>query len=185
MTYYHGTTHKGLSALVPLNTKGTTLHKSTVYFTDIPVLAALYVWNKPFKWMTYTFSTEEVPICTEWFPWQFAYFYRGVSGMIYSSDSVLIEPTHMQSIFTADKPTAVEPYRNITDAYETILEYEESGLLILRRYETLSEKDMNDICDKVKLSIQKEKLLSRNDEKAAFVKEMFPDIWERAVKEAQ
>lgn len=183
--YYHGTTTIGLSTLIPREISGTTLHKPTVYFTDEPALAALYIWNKPFKYMTYQFSPDEITVYEEWFPNQLEYFYEGVSGVIYYSESPLIKPTHMQKVFTADENVEVIPYKTVADAYETICEYEKSGHLIIRRYESLTTDELLYIENQILTDIRRNKLLSHNDEKVIFVRETFLDIWEKAEKEAR
>ena len=110
---------------------------------------------------------------------------EGVSGAIYYTESPLINPTHMQKVFTADKNVEVIPHKTVADAYGTICEYEKSGQLIIRRYESLTADELINIKNNILTDIRRSKLLSRNDEKSIFVKETFPDIWKKAEKEAQ
>ncbi|MDD4493337.1 MAG: hypothetical protein PHV32_03150 [Eubacteriales bacterium] len=183
MTYYHGTKVTGLFELVPINSPDTTLHKPTIYFTDSPVFAIFYIWNKPFKWMTYTFSDNGTPIYTEWFLNQLEYFYKSVSGVIYSTESSTIMPTHMQKVFISDTAVKVDEYRYIPDVYETILEFEKANQIIIKRYETLTEAELQQIEKQIISAIHKEKLLSRDIPKTDFVKMMFPVAWEKSKEE--
>ena len=86
MIAYHGSIVQGLSVLKPFANPVSNLDYAAVYLTLYKPLAAIYIWNKPYKWMNYGFADDGLPIYTESFPNALKEFYKDVSGAIYTCD---------------------------------------------------------------------------------------------------
>ena len=81
--YYHGTIVKNLSELKPFASPHSNLKYPCVYLSANKAMAAIYIWNKPFKWMSFHVQDDGIPVITESFPNHIHEFYNGVSGCIY------------------------------------------------------------------------------------------------------
>lgn len=133
--------------------------------------------------MTYDFCDDGRLIYTEWFEGQLEYFYKGVSGAIYSAEHPSITPTHMQKVFVSEVAVEVNKYQIVPNSYDAICQYERENQLIIRRYKTLSADNLKQIERDVISAIHKEKLISRDIPKTEFIKIIFPSAWEKAMKE--
>ena len=150
-----------------------------VYMTTNPVIAALYTVHpveKPFSWYPYGFSGT-TPVYTEYYPDALRDIYGGKIGYIYHSrcavELSLENPTPIGCALVSRKPVLV-------DVHEALLEYERAGKLIVRRYETLSEKQKA-FAEKMLLEeIHKHKLKEKDCDYSRFLMKRFAQIWEKA-----
>ena len=184
MIAYHGSTVQGLSVLKPFANPTSNLDYAAVYLTSYKPLAAIYIWNKPYKWMNYGFADDGVPIYTESFPNALREFYEGVSGAIYTCGGDFeYDPNAKIKIAVVSKnDVTVKETDTIQDCYSRILEYEKQGLLHINRYETLTEQKIESEHRMILNAIKHFNLLQGIHPMAPFVKEKFPDIWEEARK---
>jgi len=181
--YFHGSNVPNLTVLRPqVSEHGMPL----VYLTTNPVIAALYTVHpveKPYSWYPYGFSGT-TPVYTEYYPDALRDIYGGKMGYIYHSrcevELSLDNPTAIGCALVSRKPILVDGYTAVTDVYESLLEYERAGKLIVRRYETLSEKQKA-FAEKMLLEeIQKHKLKEKDCDYSRFLQARFAEVWEKA-----
>ena len=182
MSAYHGSIVQGLSVLKLFANPVSNLDYAAVYLTSYKPLAAIYIWNKPYKWMNYGFADDGLPIYTESFPNALKEFYKDVSGAIYTcDDNFEYDPkTKIKIAVVSRNEVAIKETDIIPDCYSRILEYEEQGLLHINRYEALTEQKKESEHRMILSAIKHHKLLRGSHPMAPFVKEKFPDIWEEA-----
>ena len=182
MIAYHGSIVQGLTTLKPFANPVSNLDYAAVYLTTYKPLAAIYIWNKAYKWMNYGFAEDGVPVYTESFPSALKEFYGGVAGSIYTCDGDFVyNPNVRIKIAVVSKNDVVVKDTDVVqNCYARILEYEEQGLLHINRYETLSEQKREAEHRMILSTIKQYKLLQGSHPMAPFVKEKFPEIWEEA-----
>lgn len=182
--YFHGSCLPGLHTLKPHALEhGMPL----VYLTTNPVVAALYTVHpveRPYNWYPYGFSGS-IPVYTEYYPQALKDVYGGKTGYIYRCrcevELSLDNPTSIGCALVSRSPVEVKGYTALLDVYEALLEYERSGKLIVRRYETLSEKQKETGEKLVLGEIRTWKLREQPDcSYSRFLRERFPEIWEKA-----
>jgi hypothetical protein len=186
LEYFHGSVVPGIKILEPKMNPDSNLTKPCIYFTSKKDLAVFYIWNRPFKWLTYGFKDGMVKY-TESFKDGLEYFYKGVSGYIYSVDQELIidEKVGIQSAAISEEPVKIKNVEYISDVYEKILEENRNGEILLRRYDDLDEQEHNKNNKMVLNAIKRMNLIEEENEYSIFVKEKFPEIWNMAIKENQ
>lgn len=93
------------------------------------------------KWGPYGFQGGILRL-DEYYPNALEETYRGVSGYIYHTESIVEADMEIQIPHAAASPVPVpvDGAEFIPDAYEAILDAERRGLLLITRYENLSEK---------------------------------------------
>lgn len=182
MIAYHGTTIQGLSILKPYANPYSNLDYACVYLTTYKPLAAIYVWNKHYKWMNYGFAEDGLPVYTESFPNALKEFYGGVSGYIYSceGDFLYDVDAKIKVAVISKTDVIVQKTEIIQDCYLQILEYESQGLLHINRFETLSNEKRESEHKMIISEIKRNNLLNGKHPMASFVQEKFPEIWEEA-----
>ena len=181
--YFHGSNVSGISVLEPhVSEHGMPL----VYLTTNPVIAALYSVRpveRPYSWYPYGFSGT-TPVYMEYYPGAMKDVYGGKTGYIYHSrcevELSLENPTPIGCALVSRKPVPVDGYTAMADVYESLLEYERAGKLIVRRYETLSDKQKA-FAEKMLLEeIQKHGLKEKDCDYSRFLQERFAEVWEKA-----
>jgi hypothetical protein len=179
---YHGSYIKGLRELLPFSKSHNTIKKEVVYLTPNESYALFYIWNRPYKWVTFGADENGIIVFTEWFENQLIEFYKGVSGYIYECDmnNPDIVQTHIKDVLNSEKPVPVINYKEIDDCYAEILKREELGAVKIKRYDTLTQEELAEISNNTINAIKMEKLLTSFPEKANFVKQKFPREWEQA-----
>ena len=127
--FFHGSCITGLSVLHLFSKAHNTIKESVAYLTSSYTLALFYIWNRPYKWVTYDVDENGVVTYTEWFQNQLSDFYSGVCGCIYecSGDIPNIQKTHMNCVFISDKLVPVTKSYEITDVYSEIIDCEREG----------------------------------------------------------
>ena len=185
MLYYHGSPKVGLTILKPFLCADSNLKKPCVYLTSNRALAALYIWNRPFRWMNYGIREDGVPVYTESFPGALSTFYSGVRGCVYTCRGNYTENgTGISVAVVSEEPVPVEATEPIDDAYKELLRLEDAGELVIRRYESLSEEQLEAQNTMILREIREENLLRRPESPLSlFLQERFPTLWERAKKQ--
>jgi hypothetical protein len=181
--HYHGSSVKGLKKLSPHLSE----HKQPyIYFTTNPVVAAFYmvhIVERPYNWFTYGFTQSGVPIYTEYYPNAMADVYSGKTGYLYECSKVnnIQNPTNINCAYVCENTVLIDKYTEFKDIYESFLEYEKQGKLIIQRYDNLSKK----MSESIKLMIQseiKENNLKSNPDLSysLFLKKHFSHIWDNS-----
>ena len=189
MKLYHGTQVQNIEQLKPFATRGNAISKSVICFTQNYCIALLYIWNRSYKWVSFSENENGKLVFTEHYENMLYDFYNKVSGSIYECDgnNTDITPTHMKGVYTSEVPIPVEKETKINNVYDEILKQEALGNIIIRRYDQLSVEDKKEIFKMTVRAIHMQKLLIPSDyapkqEQACFVQMHFPQAWETASK---
>ncbi len=189
MKFYHGTQRQSLAVLNPFFSTQNTIKKSVIYLTPNPELALFYIWNRPYKWVTFEENENGRVVYTEWYENQLYEFYNRVSGSVYEcdGDNPDIYLTHVKGVYNSEKPITPVKERMIPNVYESILEAEKKGSVVIKKYATLSTEEKETIEENTIRAIHMQKVLlpegeNRNAEYTEFVKQKFPVAWEKASK---
>lgn len=187
--FYHGSAVKGIRTLMPFSKSHNTIKKPVVYLTPNETLALFYIWNRPYKFVTFNENDNGVVVYTEWYENQFSDLMRGLSGSIYEcADDPRIYATHIAGVYNSDVPVSVCKEIVIDDVFEEIQKRIADGRVIMRRYGSLrvDEKEKIVKSDMVR-AIHMQRLLKPDKTEtdaayAAFIREHFPLSWSIAEK---
>lgn len=163
MTYYHASPTAGIKTLIPYSKENNGIflyfsekRENVLFYLGDAVkrycLKTGYKHNGSFtKWTTYGFTADGKLIYEEYYKNAAQDTYRGVSGYIYKVQN----PSGLQSCgipfaARADVPIKVTGCEFIEDAYDEILKAANAGLIILKKYEDLSEQRLIAIRNTVK-----------------------------------
>lgn len=189
MKLYHGTQVQNIEQLKPFATRGNAISKPVICFTPHHCIALLYIWNRSYKWVTFSENEDGKVVFTEHYENMLYDFYNKVSGSIYGcdGDNPAITPSHMKGVYTSKSPIPVEKETKIDNVYNEILKQESLGNIIIRRYDQLSVDDKKEILKTAVRAIHMQKLLIPSDytpkqEQAHFVQMHFLQAWEKASK---
>ena len=188
-TFYHGSFVKGLRILKPFSDPNNTIKKSVVYLTPNETLALFYIWNRIYKFVTFSENEHDVVVYTEWYENQLIDLTKGLCGSIYEClDDPGIHDTHVYRVYNSETSVTVRKETVINDVYDEIRKRIADGRIILRAYHSLDTDEKEKIvkCDMVR-AIHMEHLLDPDQTeykaaKSAFVKEHFPVSWSIAAK---
>ena len=183
MLAYHGTAVTGLSVLIPFANPLSNLDYPCVYLSVYRALASLYVWNRDFKWMTYGFNQEGIPVYNEYFKDCLSGLYGGVRGCIYECDAEFEtdRDTAVRHSVISMVPVEIKGAEVVENAYERILAYEKSGELIINRYESRSEEQKLRDDSMILGEIKSKNMLNGLHPLSRFVKEKFPELWAKVL----
>lgn len=189
MKLYHGTQIQNIEQLKPFATRGNAISKPVICFTPNPCIALLYIWDRPYKWVTFSENENEKVVFTEHYENMLYDFYNKVNGSIYEcdGDNPDITPTHMKGVYTSEACVPVEKEILIDNVYDEILRQVSLGNIIIRRYDQLSFDDKRGIFKLTVRAIHMQKLLISSEhipkqEQARFVQIHFPQAWNSASK---
>jgi len=182
MLCYHGTTMCGLNVLLPFESPFSILKKPLVYLSSSEALSSIYIWNRPYKWMTFEVRQDGVPVYNESFPGALLEFYGGVSGCIYACEGEFADgrESGIPHTYLSERPVPVAGCEHVPDAYEKILSYEREGRLAVNRFEALSDKRKEADERMILGAIRRLNLLAGKHPLSGFVMEKFPQLWEKA-----
>lgn len=185
--FFHGSYIRNLKLLQPFSKSHNTIKKPVVYLTKSYLYALFYIWNRPFKWVTFDIDENGIVNFTEQFENQLYEFYHGISGCIYKCDinNPFIYLTHMNNVYNSEKPVPITGCSMVDDVYFEILKGEKDGLIRVKRFDKLKNDELEEISKTTIRAIHMQKLLLSNSEMADFVKEKFPDEWECASKNTE
>ena len=187
--FYHGSAVKGIQTLLPFSKSHNTIKKPVVYLTPNETLALFYIWDRPYKFVTFEENEKGTVVYTEWYENQFSDLMRGLSGSVYEcSDDPRIYATHIAGVYNSEEPVNVIKETVIADVFEEIRKRIADGRVILRSYGSLGADEKEKIVklDMVR-AIHMQRLLTPGKTEAdiayaAFVKERFPLSWSIADK---
>ena len=190
--FYHGSSVKGIRVLEPFSKSHKTGKKPVVYLTPNETLALFYIWDRPYKFVTFSENEQGAVVYTEWYDGQFDDLTKGLCGSIYECrDDRNIYATHIEGVYNSDVPLKVSKETPIDDARAEMLKRISDGRVILRTYSSLGAEEKERIveCDMVR-AIHMERLLTAGSteydiEKRAFIRERFPVSWSIAEKMSQ
>ncbi|MBR6410932.1 MAG: hypothetical protein IKS35_06085 [Clostridia bacterium] len=187
--FYHGSAVVGIKTLLPYSKAHNTIKNPVVYLTPNETLSLFYIWNRPYKFVTFNENDLGTVVYTEWYDNQFSDLIKGLSGSIYECvDDMCIHPTHIAGVYNSEVPVNVSKETVIDDVFEEIRKRIADGRVILRTYGSLNNEEKEKIieCDMVR-AIHQQRLLKfgtseYNTAFGAFVKEHFPLSWSIAEK---
>ena len=184
MIAYHGTTVGNLRLLRPFANPHSNLSYPCVYLSPNQALASIYIWNRPYKWMTFEIREDGLPVYNESFKNGLKELYGGVRGYIYTcqADFSTDAKTNISCAVLSTEPVPIVETDVVEDAYQRIRQYEEEGLLVIHHFESLSEEQRARDKRMVLRAIQRLELLKGEHPLSPFVKEKFPLIWEEAIR---
>jgi len=182
---YHGTVAGGLHTLNPFASPHSNLDYPCVYLSTNKALASIYIWNKEYKWMTFHIREDGLPVYSESFKDCLLEFYGGVKGCIYTcgADFESDENTKIRHAVISRKPVDVLETDVVDDAYERILQYEKDGLLVINRYEQLSDEQKRKDRNMILRTIKERELLNGGHPLSGFVAAKFPELWAEALSQ--
>ena len=186
--FYHGSSVRGIKTLKPFSKSHNTIKKSVIYLTQNETLALFYIWNRPYKFVTFEEDERHVVVYTEFYENQFEELLKGLSGSIYEcSDDPCISGTHIDAVYNSEAPLTVRKETVFNDVFEEIKNRITDGRVILRTYHTLNAEEKEKISDDMVRAIHLQHLLKSGTSEyeiaySAFVKEHFPKSWSIAEK---
>lgn len=184
MVAYHGTTVGNIDILRPFANPQSNLQYPCVYLSTNKALAAIYIWNRPYKWMTFEIQEDGLPVYNESFKNGLYEFYHGVKGYIYtceSSDFEVDDNTTIKCAVISKHTVPIKDVDIVGNAYTRILQYEQQGLLKINHFEELSDAQIRKNKNMVMGAIKRFGLLQGEHPLSGFVKETFPAYWEEAL----
>ena len=189
MNLYHGTQIQNIKKLEPFATQTNAISKPVICFTPSYCIALFYIWNRSYKWVTFSENENGKVVFVEHYDSMLYDFYSKVTGSIYecNGDNPAITPTHMKGVYTSEISISIEKETQIGNVYNEILKQESLGKIIIRRYSQLSLDDKNEIFKQIVRAIHMQKLLIPSDyvpkqEQVRFVQTYFPQAWDVASK---
>lgn len=182
MAYYHCSPAAGLTALQP--GKPEAFEKPAgVYMTTLLPMALMYSVRN----YEYTYGyTKEGQICfDEYFPNALEILYRRKSASLYLCDPQDTNMTSIPNEVVSENEVRVVREIVIPDACEALLEQERIGLLVIHRYEELSQGMLNWIRRAEADTIREKNLLHREGPMADYYRTHYPQSWAIAAKELE
>lgn len=190
-TLYHGSKSGGLTVLKPHLSSH---KKELVYLTTSEAVACIYTVNAverlfeskglnypfPFSpWYSYGFDKDKTPVLEEYYPDAAKLTYAGKSGYIYTCEkpAELNNATEIFCARTTEMPVKVISCRKIDDVYKELLEFQKSGMLIVKPYNEVNQKTIDYIESTIKKEIEEKDLKNNGGvDLAVFYREFFPHL---------
>ena len=151
--FFHASPTGGLSTLTPhVSNHG----KALVYLSSKRENVLVYLsnavekhcretgfaWDGPWrKWASYGFTKDGLLLLEEYYPDATRETYQGVSGYIYqvNAHKSALPQEDIPDAFVSEQALDTVECEFVPDAYEALLTAEAAGLIVIRRYEELSE----------------------------------------------
>ena len=182
MAYYHCSPKSGLQMLRPGKPK--TFDKpSRVYMTTLVPMALMYCIEH-YEY-TYGYTQDGQIYYAEHFPNALEILYRGKSASLYLCAPEAVESTKIPNEAVSTNEVPILEEIRIPDACEALLEQERLGTLVIRRYETLTEKNLDWIRRVEAYSIREYGLLNKSGPMADYYREHYPVSWQDVEKESE
>ncbi|MBP3648095.1 MAG: hypothetical protein J6K55_16950 [Clostridia bacterium] len=187
--FYHASSTKDISILEPrISNHNTPL----IYFSKKRENVLVYLSNAvekyckdtcfPYdgiwkKWASYGFDKNGLLYIEEYYPNALETTYKGVSGYIYSALGIEESSFDLQIPYgaTSISPVKVTGVEYIPDAYLSIMEAENKGLIKVIRYEELSEGTLKWLNKTIRKEYEQ---FSDHPEYRHFLRGNFPDLFE-------
>jgi len=134
--------------------------------------------------MTFEIREDGTPVYNESFKNGLLEFYGGVKGYIYicDADFETDKNTTIKHAVISKEPVRVRGVDVVPDAYERILQYEKDGMLIINRFENLSEEQKEKDRNMILGAIKRLELLKGEHPLSNFVSAKFPELWEESFR---
>ena len=117
--FYHGSAVVGIKTLLPYSKAHNTIKNPVVYLTPNETLSLFYIWNRPYKFVTFNENDLGTVVYTEWYDNQFSDLIKGLSGSIYECvDDKCIYSTHIAGVYNSDVPVNVSKETVIDNTVE-------------------------------------------------------------------
>ena len=176
--YYHCSPVSGLTELLPH--KPQHFDKDALVYMTTSLPMALMYGIRNFEY-TYGYTKDGQIYYEEYFPDALRILYGGKSASLY--ECVPQETGHTQIPNEIVSPLPVKVLREILipDVLQALLEQEQKGALVLRRYEQLSARTLEWILQAEKNEIKKRDLLHVSSPMAEYMKLRYPQAWEAAI----
>ncbi len=179
MNYYHCSPTPGIRQLEPRTPAAFTKPKG-VYLTTLLPMALMYgIENYEY---TYGYTKEGQIYLDEYFSDALNILYRGKSASLYICAPESTAPTRIPNEVISQNAVMVIQEIPIPDVYEALLEQEQLGTLIIRRYEELSEKQLAWIRQAEENTIRQHDLLHQPGAMADYYRIHYPESWAMACK---
>ena len=177
MVLYHGSNVSGIEALKPGRATGP---KPCVYMTHSKVLATIYSHNpltRPNGFFPYWWGKDGKLYYDEYFRGQLEEIYSGQKGYVYECEGEYSRMEQMPWVYVAEQQVPVVNCTVVPDIYEQLLRYEKEGLLIIQRWDLVSQ-GQRELWKKVVRNSLKRTDLSTpaGMEYLAYVRKHFPDM---------
>ena len=129
------------------------------------------------KWGPYGFTKDGMLCLEEYYPNALVSTYKGVSGYIYSTETIVDSgfQINIPDAATSSLPVPVTGVEFVPDAYEAILQAEKEGLIVIRRYEEMTDKKKEWNTRTIREEYQS---AADHPEYRHFLRGCFPDILE-------
>ena len=129
------------------------------------------------KWGPYGFTKDGMLCLEEYYPNALVDTYKGVSGYIYSTETIVDSgfQINIPDAATSSLPVPVTGVEFVPDAYEAILQAEKEGLIVIRRYEEMTDKKKEWNTRTIREEYQS---AADHPEYRHFLRGCFPDILE-------
>ena len=181
MAFYHCSTKAGLKSLRPGKPK--TFDKpARVYMTTLLPMALMYCIDH-YEY-TYGYTQDGQIYYAEHFPNALEILYRGKSASLYLCAPEAVETTKIPNEAVSVSEVSILEETRIPDACEALLEQERLGALVIKRYESLTEKNLEWIRRVEADSIREYGLLNKSGPMADFFRTHYPDSWRLVQEEA-
>lgn len=180
--YYHCSPTGGLTVLEPR--KPELFEKpARVYLTkSLPM--ALFYGIRHFEY-TYGYTGSGQIYFEEYFPQALEELYKGKSASLYLCQPKAVEPTRIPNEIVSSEPVTVLEERRIPDLLDALLEQEQTGALHIRRYHTLTQKDLDWIRHAEAEEIRRRGLLHTDTPMARWMQAHYPESWALAGKKPE
>ena len=174
MEYYHCSPTGGLTVLEPRQPESFD-KPARVYMTTLLPMALMYsVRNYEY---TYGYTKEGQIYFEEYFPNALEVLYRCKSASLYLCNPAHIETTQIPNEAISEIAVQVISEAFIPDACEALLEQEQLGTLVIRRYHELPDKTRSWIRQAEAECIRKYRLLDTPGPKADYYRTHYPESW--------
>lgn len=140
MILYHGSNIPNIEKLRPKEAEN---EKSYVYLTHSKVLATIYAHNpltRPNGFFSYWWSKDGKLYYDEYFENQLEVIYSGQKGYVYKCEGEYTQMERMPWVYLSEQDVPVVKYTEIPNIYEQLLQYERDGLLTVRRWNEVPQK---------------------------------------------
>ena len=129
------------------------------------------------KWGPYGFTKDGMLCLEEYYPNALVNTYKGVSGYIYSTETIVDSgfQVNIPDATTSSLPVPVTGVEFVPDVYEAILQAEKEGLIVIRRYEEMTDKKKEWNTRTIREEYQS---AADHPEYRHFLRGCFPDILE-------
>ena len=186
MILYHGSNTENIKVLIPNQADH---DRPYVYMTTIDVVAAFYLCNaveRPYYWFPYGFERGSgIPIYHELYPNALKEVSEGVSGYIYevhAEESQVIPFKNIPCARLATEPVQVTKCVRVENVYDLFTQYVIQGKMKIGHFEDKSNRQLEWWYSCIVEYLGEKNMIATPDcSYASFVKEKFPQLWERYV----